>query len=457
MNDNQVLLIEDEKKIRELLSRILEIEGYKVFSSEDGKGGLEILTKYDIKVVITDVKLPDINGIELLEKIKGFNSSIEVIVLTAYGNITDAVKAIKSGAFDYLRKGEDDDKIIFVLSRAFEKIRLKKQIKNLEAKIEVKNSFDKIIGNSNKILSSIELAKKVAPTDTTVMLLGETGVGKELFAEAIHEASKRRDKKFIAINCAAIPEDLQESEFFGHKKGSFTGANYDKKGVFEEADGGTLFLDEIGEMNIELQAKLLRAIETGSFNRIGENAGVSVNIRIITATNRVLSEEVSSGRFRKDLYYRLNTFSIVIPSLRERKDDIEVFIKYFIELSNQKINKRIENYDRGFLDKLLSYSFPGNTRELKNIIERSVILSENNLLTENLLPSEILSYQPVVLEKNFDPNNGYFDSEESIESIEKSHIIKTLSKVNNNKIEAAKILKIGLTTLYRKLKEYGIE
>lgn len=455
MRKNNVLLIEDEKKIRELLSRILEIEGYQIYSSEDGTKGLKLLKENEIKVVITDVKLPDQSGIDLISEIKKINPITEVIVLTAYGNITDAVKAMKLGAFDYLRKGEDDDKITFVIARAFEKLNFKKHIKDLEDRIEVTSIFDKIIGNSDRISHSIELAKKVAPTDTTVLLLGETGTGKELFAEAIHNASKRREMSFIAINCAAIPHELQESEFFGHKKGSFTGANSDKKGVFEESDGGTLFLDEIGEMNIDLQAKLLRAIETGSFSRIGDNNNINVDIRIITATNRSLIEDINTGRFRKDLYYRLNTFRIEIPALRERKNDIEILVKHFIEITCEKLHKKVDGYEREYIKKLIDYSWPGNIRELKNIIERSLILVENNILTADLLPAEVLSDKAI--KQNDFQNKNVSNDDDSIESMEKRHILKTLSKVNNNKLEASKILNIGLTTLYRKLKEYGIE
>jgi two-component system, NtrC family, response regulator len=455
MNNDTILIIEDEKKIRELLSKILEIEGYKIYSSEDGTNGMEMLKTNEIKIVLTDVRLPDINGIDLVSKIKEINPSIEVIVLTAYGNITDAVKAIKIGAFDYLRKGEDDDKIPFVISRAFEKINLKKQIKNLENRIEIKSSFDKIIGISDKISDSIELAKKVAPTDTTVLLFGETGTGKELFAEAIHNTSKRRERPFIAINCAAIPHELQESEFFGHKKGSFTGASSDKKGVFTEADSGTLFLDEIGEMHVDLQAKLLRAIETGSFTRVGDTNNITVDIRIIAATNRSLLEDINTGRFRKDLYYRLSTFRIEIPALRERKNDIEILVKHFIETISKKLHKKIDRIEKEYFKKLCDYSWPGNIRELKNIIERSLILVENNTLSADLLPTEVLSDKNISY-NDFQENN-FINDDNSIKIIEKRHILKTLAKVNNNKVETSKILNIGLTTLYRKLKEYDIE
>jgi two-component system, NtrC family, response regulator len=452
INKNTILLIEDERKIRDVLSRILEIEGYNVLSSENGMTGLDLISRNEIKVVISDVKLPDINGIDLLLKIKKISDSIEVIILTAYSNITDAVKAIKYGAFDYLRKGEDDDKITFVIARAFEKIKLQNQIKDLEEKIVESSGFDQISGNSGKIIEAIELSKKVAATDTTVLLFGETGTGKELFAQAIHYSGKRKNKPFITVNCAAIPRELQESEFFGHKKGSFTGANYDKKGMLEEADGGTLFLDEIGEMDIDLQAKLLRAIETGTFSRVGDTDNITVDIRIIAATNRNLNEEVAKGNFRKDLLYRLNMFTIEIPPLKERKDDIEILLRNLTERMNNKLNKNIKSFDVRFMNILQNYSWPGNIRELKNVIERAIILSNDEILTANLLPQEILN------QNNYTEDKPELNSEDdSIETIEKKHILKILARTNNNKIEAAKTLKIGLTTLYRKLKEYGIE
>jgi two-component system, NtrC family, response regulator len=447
MENPEILIIEDEPNIRNILAKILTLEGYTVYTAENGMKGLHLAKEKQVSVVITDVKLPDINGIELVEKIKTEKSSVEVIVLTAYGNVIDAVKAMKFGAFDYLRKGEDDDKIPFVVKRAIEKKNLTKRVKQLESRVSELSDFNSIIGLSPSFLKSIEMAKKVAATNTSVLLLGETGTGKELFAESIHHGSKRRLDPFIAVNCASIPKELQESEFFGHKKGSFTGAIYDKKGFFEEANHGTLFLDEIGEMNHDLQAKLLRALETNTIQRIGDMNPILVDIRIIAATNRNLTEQIANEKFRRDLFYRLNTFTIDIPPLRERKDDIEILLKHFIKSLSSKLDKQISKYTSGFLDKLISYNFPGNIRELKNIIERAIILSENGILSEELLPLELAGQIPYVEETD----------NQSIESVEKNHIIKVLNEVKGNKNEAAAILKIGLTTLYRKLKDFGLE
>lgn len=448
MPNKNILLIEDEPAIRNLLSQILELEGYNVTAVERGIEGIVELANREIQVVITDVKLPDTTGIQLLEKIKSKFPQIEVIVLTAYSNVKDAVQAMKYGAFDYLTKGVDDDKLVVIVERAFERYFMKNKIKNLEERVEASANFDKIIGKSKQITSAIDLAKKVAKTSTTILLLGETGVGKELFAQAIHQASERKSGPFIAINCGAIPKDIQESELFGHKRGAFTGALYDKKGVFEEATSGTLFLDEIGEMSLDLQVKLLRALESRTINRVGDSIAIPIDVRIIAATNRNLLLEVEENRFRQDLYYRVNTFAITIPTLNERKDDIELLTKFFLQNLNETLGKKIENVSSGFMAKLKLHKWFGNIRELKNIIERAVILCDSNELTEDLLPDEF-NYPFEELRNITD------DIEMSV--VEKKHIIKILQSVENNKPEAAKLLGIGLTTLYRKLKEYGLE
>jgi len=447
MKNAEILIIEDEYNLRNLLAKILSLEDYIVHTAENGSMGFDLAKRKDISVVITDVKLPDSNGIELVEKIKTEKPFVEVIVLTAYGNISDAVKAMKYGAFDYLRKGEDDDKIPFIVKRAIEKKNLSKRVKLLESRVSELSDFDNIIGLSPIFLKSIDLAKKVVSTDTTVLLLGETGTGKELFAESIHHTGKRNQKPFIAINCASIPKELQESEFFGHKKGSFTGANYDKKGLFEEANHGTLFLDEIGEMDLDLQAKLLRALETNTIQRVGDSNPIFVDVRIIAATNRSIPDQIANNRFRKDLYYRLNAFTINIPSLMERRDDIEILVKHFTKLLSSKLDKEILYQTSGFIQRMKAYNWPGNIRELKNIIERAIILTEDGILSEDLLPQELLT----------GVNHLLPAIDHSIESVEKNHIQMVLKNTCGNKTEAAAMLKIGLTTLYRKLKDYGLE
>src|SRR5476651_1985351 len=330
MQKDKLLIIDDEERLRSLLARILQLEGYEVLVASNGKEGLKKLQHEMIPVVISDVKLPDTNGIELTGQIKASYPATEIIVLTAFGTINDGVKAIKSGAFDYITKGDDNERIIPLVSKAMDKALLQYRVQELEQKLNSRFGFDRLVGNSPAITDVIKLAQKVALTDTTVLLLGETGTGKELFAEAIHQASPRNAKAFVAVNCSAFTKELLESELFGHKAGSFTGAIKDKKGLFEEANGGTILLDEIGELDHDLQAKLLRVLESQQFIKVGDTKPTQVNVRILAATNRDLQEEVNKGGFRSDLYYRLSVFTITLPALRDRKRDIKLLAEYFM-------------------------------------------------------------------------------------------------------------------------------
>lgn len=446
---NTVLIVDDEEKLRTLLTRILRLEGFEVFHAGDCRSALKKLGQTDIDVVLCDVKLPDGNGVELVQKIKETYPFTEVILLTAYGNIPDGVQSIKNGAFDYITKGDDNNKLIPLLYRAMEKSALTKRVSQLENQLDKKYSFDLITGKSRSIQQAVGLAKKVAETDTTVLLTGETGTGKEVFAQAIHQAGKRNHKPFVALNCSAFSKELLESELFGHKAGAFTGAVKDKRGLFEEANTGTIFLDEIGEMDIDLQAKLLRVLETGEFIKIGETKPVRVNVRIIAATNRDLSKEIEAGNFREDLYYRISVFEIKLPPLRERLSDIEALALYFLRMFSTKMNKRINAISPDYLGALKQHSWNGNIRELKNVIERSVILGTGNELTLDSLPAE--------LQANSSSTNGNKQlSAFDLASAEKIHIQKVLNYTNGNKTEAARLLNIALTTLYRKLSEYNI-
>lgn len=448
MNRSKILVIDDEDQLRKVLSRIIELEGYEVFQAEDAGKGLKILDhEPEILVVISDVRLPDINGLILLEKIKNLYPLCEVILLTAFGSIHDGVEAIKQGAFDYITKGDGDDQILVTVEKALSKAILRRRIDSLEKKLKTRYSFDRIIGKSQVLKDAIALASRVAPADSTVLLEGKTGTGKELFAQSIHHASLRRDKPFIAVNCSAFPKDLLESEIFGHKKGSFTGANSDKKGLFEEAHEGTLFLDEIAEMHPELQSKLLRVLEEQTFIRVGDTKPTKVNVRIIAATNRDLLKESQSERFRNDLYYRLSGFKIRVPSLCERKEDIPELVHYFISFYASKTNKRISGADDLFMARMKSYNWPGNTRELKNVIERAVLLSDESILTTDLLPYEIISSDSIT---------GQERPDTSLESVEKEHILKILKIAGGNKTKAAEMLGLALTTLYRKIAYYKI-
>lgn len=448
MNRGKILVIDDENQLRKALSRIIELEGYEVFQSENGGKGLKILEKEkDILLVICDVKLPDINGMILLSTIKQKYPFVEVILLTAYGTIHDGVLAMKQGAFDYITKGDGDEQIIVIAEKALEKAKLQRRILELENKLETRYSFDRIIGQSKVIRDTIGLARKVAPTDSTVLLEGETGTGKELFAQSIHNESPRKNKPFVAINCSALPKELLESEIFGYRKGAFTGAVVDKKGLFEEAHEGTLFLDEIGEMHPDLQAKLLRVLEEQTFIKIGDTRAMKVNVRIIAATNRDLLKETANDNFRHDLYYRLSVMKIHIPALRERKDDIPKLVDYFIRIYSGKTKKKIAGASPLFLQKLKEFDWPGNTRELKNIVERAVILTDNHELTPDLLPAEIQHTDLKVLS---------VDQHETLESMEKSHILHMLQHTGGNKTRAAERLGISIPTLYRKLEQYGL-
>ena len=446
MSTGNILLIDDEDKLRTLLKRIISLEGFTIFEANSLKAANKVLEKEHIDVALCDVKLPDGNGVEFTQQVKSRFPDVEIIITTAYGNIADGVQAMKNGAFDYLLKGDDNDKIIPLLEKAIEKVRLHKRIEQLEKQVGKKYSFENILGESSLIIEAVNLAKKVAPTDATVLLLGETGTGKEVFAQSIHNGSKRAGKPFLALNCSAFGKELLESEIFGHKAGAFTGAIKDKRGLIEEADGGTLFLDEIGEMYFDLQSKLLRVLENNEFIKVGDTKSTHVNVRIIAATNRDLQQEVRNGHFREDLFYRLNVFTIQLPALRERKKDIPLLAEYFLHLFSQKTNQRIEGMTKEFQDHLQQHDWKGNIRELKNVMERAVILASTPLLTVDSLPLEMQT-------NNYKSQSlSAFD----LASVEKLHIQRVLNHTKGNKTETAKLLNIGLTTLYRKIEEFGL-
>lgn len=444
---NTILIIDDEEKLRTLLSRIISLEGFEVIQAGNAKLALKKLEQQEIDVVLCDVKLPDANGVELLAQIREKYPLVEVVLLTAYGNIPDSVKAIKNGAFDYITKGDDNNRIIPLLYKAVEKVALSKRLIQLEKRLGNKYSFNSILGKSKTIKLAIDAAERVSVTDATVLLNGETGTGKEVFAQAIHNNSHRNKQPFIAVNCAAFSKELLENELFGHKAGAFTGAIKDTKGILEEANGGTVFLDEIGEMPIDLQAKLLRVLETGQFLKVGDSKSTIVNLRIIAATNRNLQNEIKQGHFREDLYYRISVFQIYLPPLRERISDIEELAVYFVTHFADKLNKKKVQLSKEYLHALEARSWKGNIRELKNVIERSMILANTDLLTPETLP---LDFQQTVTDE--EKSLSAFD----LAFAEKIHIQKVLNHTKGNKTEAAKLLNIALTTLYRKIDEYQI-
>ncbi len=450
---NKILIIDDEEKLRQLLTRIISLEGFEVVQAGNCKTGLKKLEQTDIDVVLCDVKLPDGSGVDLVKNIKQAYPSVEIILLTAYGNIPDGVQAIKNGAFDYITKGDDNNKIIPLLYRAIDKVALTKRVQQLEKQLGEKHAFDSIIGTSKALQDAISLAKKVAQLDTTVLLTGETGTGKEVFAQAIHQESLRHKQPFVAINCAAFSKELLESEMFGHKAGAFTGATKDQKGLFEEAHNGTLFLDEIGEMSLDLQAKLLRVIETGTFLKVGDTKPTTINVRLIAATHRDLKKEIELGHFREDLFYRIAIFQVQLPALRERVVDIDLLAQHFLRLFATKTNKKINFISPNCLEALRQHTWKGNIRELKNVIERTVILTDTDTLTVDSLPFEL---QQIALADT--SNNGQKElSTFDLASAEKIHIQKVLNYTNGNKTKAAELLNIALTTLYRKLEEYKLK
>jgi len=448
---NTVLIIDDEAKIRSLLSRIISLEGFEVFEAGNLKSGLKRLEISDIDIVLCDVKLPDGSGVDFSKTVKDQFPGVEIILLTAFGNIPDGVMAIKNGAFDYITKGDDNTKILPLLYKAAEKVALNKRVLQLEKQLDNKQSFKSIIGKSAEITNAISSAQKVAVTDATVLLTGETGTGKEVFAQAIHHASNRSKKNFIAVNCSAFGKELLENELFGHKAGAFTGALKDTKGIFEEANLGTVFLDEIGEMPLDLQAKLLRVLESGEFLKVGDSKPTKTDVRIIAATNRDLETEIVTGNFREDLYYRINIFTIKLPSLRERVADIESLASFFLRTFSQKMGKNIYSFSDGYLKALKNHQWKGNIRELRNVIERSVILTDSSELSTDSLPVDILANQ-----EHTEFSHNKMMSAFSMASAERMQIQKILKHTNGNKAEAARLLEIGIATLYRKIEEYSI-
>ena len=446
---SKILIVDDEVQIRTLLARMMELEGYEVCQAGDCRVALRQLELQTPDVALCDVFLPDGNGVDLVLSIKKAAPNVEVILLTAHGNIPDGVQAIKNGAFDYITKGDDNNKIIPLISRAMEKARMNVRLEKLEKKVGQTYSFESILGESKSLKEAVLLARKVAVTDVPVLLTGETGTGKEVFAQAIHYNSKRAKQNFVAVNCSSFSKELLESEMFGHKAGSFTGALKDKKGLFEEANHGTIFLDEIGEMAFELQAKLLRILETGEYIKIGDTKPTRVNVRIIAATNRNLPEEIAKGRFREDLFYRLWVFQVHLPPLRERTGDIRLLAKAFIRNFSAQLSRAINEITPEFLSTLEQQPWKGNIRELRNVIERSLIVCEGDRLDIADLPLEI---QNAHYEQSDDGMPDCFE----LSAMERRHIARVLEYTKGNKTEAARLLKIGLTTLYRKIEEYKI-
>lgn len=444
---NSLLIIDDEAVIRRLLSRILGLEGYEVVEAGDCAGALRQLKRKEIDVALCDVFLPDGNGVDFVQAIKKVSPRTEVVLLTAHGNIADGVRAIKNGAFDYITKGDDNNKIIPIVSRAMEASARRDAGMRTDAGKGASTvyTFDSIKGCSPAIRRAVELARKVAAADVAVLLCGETGTGKELFAQAIHAGGARSGRPFVAVNCSAFSKDLLESELFGYKAGAFTGAVKDKPGILETADKGTIFLDEIGEMSTDLQAKLLRVLEEKSYIKVGDTRPTRIDVRVISATNRDLTKEIAAGRFREDLYYRLSVFCVELPPLRDREGDVELLADLFAGQFSRRMGKPFSGISPECMRILKAARWRGNIRELRNVVERGLVICDDRLTPADL---------PVEMQRGADLSDE--PSAMDLASVEKRHIAKVLRHVGGNKTEASRLLKIGLTTLYRKIEEYGL-
>ncbi len=452
-----ILIVDDEKNYPPILSAVLEDEGYETLTANSGREALLILNDSDIDLVLTDMKMPGMDGIELLEKIKSCDPDLPVIMMTAHGTVDKAVEAMQKGAYTYILKPFDNDRLVLFVEKAIAMFRVIKENRRLRDAVESQYKFGNIIGKTKVMKSIFETIQKVAPTPATVLIEGESGTGKELVAKSIHFNSPRHDKPFIPVNCSAFVETLLESELFGHEKGAFTGAVSMKKGRFELADGGTLFLDEIGELSPNLQVKLLRVLQEKSVERVGGIKPISVNIRLISATNKTLEDEISHGRFREDLYYRLNVVRIVIPPLRDRKEDIRLLVNHFIKkyAEERKSDIPIKGVDHEVERLFYDYPWPGNIRELENIIERAMILCPGELITPADLPNEFKSSIDNTLRLDGIPVNA--NLYETMAKVEQEMIIRALKVTNNVQSHAARLLGIGKSGLNQKIKKYNLD
>lgn len=440
LKDISLLLIDDEEVQVQSLKTFLSKRGYKIYTSLSAKNALEIIKSNNIDIVLTDYKMPDLDGLTTLIKIKEINPEIDVVIMTAYGTIENAVEIMKAGAFDFLTKPIDLDHLVNILSKIIERRNLISENKLLKNALIDKYKFDTIVTKSLNMQEVLSTAARVASAKTTVLIRGESGTGKELIAKAIHFSSNRKDNPFVTVNVASLSENLIESELFGHEKGSFTGAINSRIGKFELANQGTLFIDEVGDIPINVQVKLLRAIQFGEFQKVGGNQIQFTDVRIIAATHRNLEEMIKAKEFREDLFYRLNVVTINLPPLRSRKDDIPLLINYFLKKYNEENNKNVLGFTKEALDEIIKYDFPGNIRELENIVERAVVLARDEYITKNELPFNL---QQKNISKIFDPFNLEDSYEQKMKLFEKTMINEALSRTNGNKSAAARILGIS--------------
>ncbi len=453
MKDYNILVIDDEAAQRDVLTGYLKKKGYKIFSASSGKEGIEIAKDNPVDIILSDFKMPDLNGIEVLEQVKKINPEISFVIVTAYGTVENAVKAMRLGAFDYISKPVDLDELDLMVERIIEHKNLKSENQLLKGQLQEKYKISSIVSHSQKMEEVINVAARVAESKATVLITGENGTGKEVLAKAIHYMSSRKDSPFVAVNVPALTETLLESELFGHEKGAFTGADKMKKGRFEIAHGGTIFLDEVGDIPQSIQVKLLRVLQEHQFERVGGTERIDVDVRIIAATNKDLEQKIKDGTFREDLYYRLNVVSIKIPPLRERKEDILPMIESFIEKYCTENKKEMLEISKEAADVLMKYNYPGNVRELENIIERAVVLTRGKVITLNDLPMNIKGFKEERTLAAFGEGN----LTEQVEALEKQLIFDALQQSGGNQTKAGKLLGLTERNLRYKLKKYNIK
>ena len=453
MNNFSILIVDDEDAQRSVLKGYLEKKGYRIFSASSGNEGIKTVQNNIIDIILSDFKMPDKTGLEVLEEVKKINPEISFVILTAYGTIENAVKAMRLGAFDYISKPVDLDELDLMIERIIENRNLKSENQILKNQLKEKFKIDSFISQSPKMEEVLSVASRAADSRATVLITGESGTGKEVLAKSIHYVSIRKDKPFVAVNIPALPETLLESELFGHEKGAFTGAEKSKKGRFELAHEGTIFLDEIGDIPINLQVKLLRVLQEHQIEKLGSTDTVNIDVRIIAATHQNLEQKIKDGSFREDLFYRLNIVSLNIPPLRERKEDILPLIEHFIEKYSKENGRENLSLSKETVDTLIKYNFPGNVRELENIIERAVVLSRGNTITVNDLPNVVKGFKA---EKEI-PANEETTLIEQVEELEKKLIFDALTKSNGNQSQAGRLLGLTERNLRYKMQKYGIK
>jgi len=448
-SNSTVLVVEDDRAMRELMVEELMEAGYRVIDAEGGRSGLRTAREEPVDLVITDLRMPDLDGFDLIRDIKANPSSPHIIMITAFGSIETAIKAVKLGAYDYITKPFEIEELVLVADKALGVRSLTKKVERLQREVEDKYRLGNIVGTSVAMKDVLAMATRIADSDISVLITGESGTGKELIARAIHYKSPRSEEPFVAVNLAAIPEGLTESELFGHKKGAFTDARSDKTGLFREAHGGTLFLDEVGEMPIGLQPKLLRALQEGEIRPVGATKTESVDVRVVAATNRDLEEMRKQGQFREDLYYRLNVVQVDVPPLRQRPEDITPLVSHFLEQSATRLKRAVPRLTSEAQRALNAYRWPGNVRELQNVVERGVALSTGETINEEELPAQVRERTPVQFLATAVARKM------TLADLEREYILLVLSEENGHKTRTAKRLGLDRKTLYRKLDEYG--